>query len=1182
MPRKKLPDFPASTHVRDLSPVAKKLLEDAGWEFTAIRKYSGASCTFTDRYGVMKRTIDNPMGTAATQVQGFPTLIASHDLPEVDNPYVDSYIWADEIDADPEDLYITKSTENSDYNIFVTPFKDDESGETYLVEVRYPNFPEEGRTIKTPLMRAIEHFEDNCSSDSVHFMYQVNPKIKRLPSSEDVVKNPPMGPLWGSDHKECSESLVEGGLTIPDTGNDLTNMPSIALMRANPARNFIFAVDCEYYYDGKDDRYILTYQCAFLSVDHPGKIEQVIFYSLKGDRLDLGVCLSWVIGEYNLLSHAEINVKHMPESGVARDWTKVWRVPVINKKGRRVVGKFKSQAEAISNTCDDGVREFLSGFDRDHQLKRDPITNEPREPGGFEFDWGSSNKFALPVTVLFHSARNDLSGFAHGSRYAADLMVRVSDVQGGLVSLRDMYLHPASCVNHTRFYPIRLSMRDTMCFAPEGKKHLEDLGEVVQVPKMDVVDTDFGRKLLARAVPARDASKYIMKHMDEFLVGDPVGFMEYSSRDAVVTLCYASALWGFNCEMPVTITSASARMAHGIIGGVVGDVDKNYRGLMKVSHGKTLAPDRAGYLENTSLEPLNENCDRIQRAAQQSYHGGFNASMKIGYFKGLTHDVDMKNAYPTCMSVVPDIDWDGLCSGRVIYREWNAGMQILKQDFHSPFDPIFGFFEFEFPDTVPYPCIPVNVDGSLVFPRTSKSLDGVYACGPEIFLALQMGATVRVAQHGSAVQAAYRTDENGNVSHSLFHVVRQLVRDRAYAKKRYGEGSLADLLLKVAVNAIYGKTAQDVVDKWTWDAFRDEMVNIGGSIITSPVHASLTTAGVRAVLCAAMNELSLSGHESYSVTTDGFITDAPIEELDKLKLFGFADIYRTVRHELTGDDSMWSEKHNQMEFLNFTTRGNVALNVDGVANTDADYDPDDLLDGVCAHNSFVTGLREDSYEDRVALARAVLTRKDRVTCENKQWSRFRELASREHRKDFNVEKKERSISMDFDMKRKPIRSSFETAYPVINGETFEIANFDTEPYADVEEYRRYRDAADRVRDNGYCLRTMEDWALFWHYIDNPGGRHVHTGDLDWRILISCVRGHHHHGWTIPFLEGRKHSVAEKIEFINSFNKSDGHVFTRETWRNTMRKDRKDDMLSLEMCEGMLQAMCDAGDSMPDE
>lgn len=925
-----------------------------------------------------------------------------------------------------------------------------------------------------------------------------------------------------------------------------TQIPSIQQMRADSDDSLVVAVDTEFYYVADGERLILTWQFAFQSPANANTIEQVVFFSLDGTRLKLSRALSWLIEEYSL---TELPFCLFRRSGIDYKSTRRWSVPVLATSGRKAgqvyIGSYSSQDAAIVSTCDDNVRSYLSQFRHDHKRKRDAEGN-PLDVAGYDNVFREADKQALPVTLVFHAAKADLSTFYDGD-YETDLMVRVSDIQGGLVSLKSLSLHPHGCRRYWVFYPISLSVRDTMCFAPDGKKKLFDLGEAVGVPKLDVADDD-------------------KNDMLGFLGREPSRFFDYAINDSVVTIAYACELWGWNKSMPVTVTSASTKVAVSVIKAYFDieeeEFDGKFRGLVKVKRGLIKVSDQAGYIEDTALVPVNADAKILQDYAQNAYHGGYNGCNLVGYYTNYTFDFDLENAYPTCMALVPDIDWLGV-SGKLVVREWHAGEPMLLQDFRSPFDPIWGYITFRFPPTVKYPCIPVNVGGSLVFPRSSDGLDGVYAAAPDIYLALRLGAEVRVSDRGRSWQAAYWLDESGHVSFSLQQVVKQLVTDRRYAQQSYGKKSIADLLLKIAVNSLYGKTAQDVVDKRTWDAFREEMTNIGGSSITSPTHASLTTAGVRAVLLAAMNELDVMGYTSYSVTTDGFITDAPEAVMNHLDLFGFNQLFRSARVALTGDDSMWAVKHEQDDLLNLTTRGNVSLS----------------LGGVCAHNSYISGEEKDGYADRLAYQTATLSRTGRVSSDTAIWSGFRALSDRESRRDFAVAERTRSLSMDFDLKRKPVRSSFATVNPVVAGQTYEIANFNTEPYDTVDDYVKYKRAGKTCID-GAGLRTMANWSVFWARLstsNNSTG--VRITDLDWSIIVSCVRGWKYHGWSIPYLDGG-HSVAEKLAFINCFNMSEKR-FRQSDWDNAARRARQNDILGYDVCDATLDAMRAAGDAMPD-
>jgi hypothetical protein len=72
--------------------------------------------------------------------------------------------------------------------------------------------------------------------------------------------------------------------------------------------------------------------------------------------------------------------------------------------------------------------------------------------------------------------------------------------------------------------------------------------------------------------------------------------------------------------------------------------------------------------------------------------------------------------------------------------------------------------------------------------------------------------------------------------------------------------------------------------------------------------------------------------------------------------------------------------------------------------------------------------------------------------------------------------------MDFDMKRKPDRDSFYISTVIIEGLTYEIANFTTVPFRTIAEFKEYR------QRNTSCnckLRIEEDT---WREHDLIGGK----------------------------------------------------------------------------------------------
>lgn len=1036
----------------------------------------------------------------------------------------------------------------------------------------------------------------------------------------------------------------------------IQDIPSIAAVRSGLRPSVDIAEDTEFVTrDGR--RYLISHQYSVADPRDPGLRHDVIVFPNRR-RLRRSDATAWLIDRYELWAHPFSNVG---EDGFDYRKSRCWHLPF--PRGNNVIIKSFGTGEEAAKA----VEEFWPDGDCPYELKRSegvgrdgkrtvyyqralsedlslpdsaPIAGEVSAKDisrlftarsgrlylcpeaqklggkpeiGYVNDFGEIDRHALPITIVMHTAKADLTAYDFSGDYEQDLLVRCSQVQGGLVTLRSPRpAHVSLPDKYWCFWPVTYAVRDTMCLSPAGRQTLEALGETVDVPKHVISDKAVvavaeavGARLefdslydelkleelselvsqggidsseLTRALAAAYGGEKVVKgHMDAFLRLCPKEFAEYASQDTAVVLAYTEALFGPSTKPPVTMTSAATKVAKSVMGEYLSSTTKNgdygfdelYRGLRKENGGLVARRDRPGYIQDTKLVPISDDADRAQRFGQHCYHGGYNASLIIGLISVLTYDLDLENAYPSAMACVMDIDWthpDGCILETIDKRE------LTEQDFHTPFDPIFAYVEFEFPEDVPFPCIPVSVEGSLVYPRTSEGLDGVYACGPELWLALELGARVFVKRGVTCrVKLEDRDDGHEVPSRSLFRAVKALVNDRALAKRAFGKGSLAELILKVMVNSLYGKTAQDVVEKSTYDAYHDRMVGLGGSSITSPVHAALTTASVRAVLLATMDQLHESGYHTYSVTTDGMITDATCGLVESLDLYGLAGYFREARESLVGDPTMWAEKHRQNDLLNFTTRGNVALDEGGV----------------CAHNSFVTGAPKGGYEDRALLMDAVMRREGKVKCYKPKWKGFRDLAARgATRSDFVVdEDAARELHMDFDLKRKPVRESVADDIVKLDGDygeavfglgtgsvSYGIAHFDTVPFDSVAEYELYRGCAKAIRTAGGALRTASDWAAFFaRVLGSTSGVIRHLKDFEWAAVRTVVMGHRLGLWTVPELARTDMSVREKCAWINRFNRS-SRLFKPSDWNNARRGERASQMLPREAVADLLDEM----------
>ena len=763
------------------------------------------------------------------------------------------------------------------------------------------------------------------------------------------------------------------------------------------------------------------------------------------------------------------------------------------------------------------------------------------------------------VTLLCHAGNSDLSGFAYINNYSEYVLSKCSNVQGGIISTRPITIYPRTVDyamtkgRHVYSYPIALTISDTICHAPADKKCISDLASVVGI----------NTSLFERINPS---------DLHHLLKEDPVCFFERAAIRNLIPLLYAGLLYGFNRKLPMTITSRSAAMIKRSIKEYLGcrserEYETVFRGLKSIPKGLRKNEDDH-LVPAISKEAISLDAADVWNLFKSAYHGGYNSAPVIGYYPIDTFDYDLQNAYPTAMCLVADIDWKNPIEKRIKDR------MITIDDFKdslsgeiNPFLPMAANVQFSFPKDCLYPCIPTAYDGSIVFTLNTKDDTFISAAGPEIYLALKLGAKV-TCRDGMVLR---RLAKDGQVSCSIRHAVRQLVADRAKAKKLFGKGSLPDLILKTIVNAGYGKTAQQLIQKDCWDEYLGNMRNMDCSTITNPVIACMTTSIIRALLLAAQNQLHQLKYTVYSLTTDGFISNAPQSILKQLDLYDMHQIVAKARLFLTGGKSpeLWEIKHQQNDLLNFTTRGNVSLNTGEVPygaslrETEQYSNPIFTLPGVCAHANAKGPFIPDSFEDRLWLFQSVISRTGPILSFFEEYTSFKELAKGET---FRRNIISRNMNMDFDMKRKPLRASFHQMFIPIKEESYEFMNFETEAFETIEEYVRYRS----VRNAVSCLRTQQDWDAFFLKIDakeDDTSSIMHITSSQWTILQNCIAGHRAGLWIIPKLN--ELSGANRNEWIS---KHSPRPYTSNDWKNAGRSTRQRNLLPKEILSDKLSEL----------
>ena len=145
---------------------------------------------------------------------------------------------------------------------------------------------------------------------------------------------------------------------------------------------------------------------------------------------------------------------------------------------------------------------------------------------------------------------------------------------------------------------------------------------------------------------------------------------------------------------------------------------------------------------------------------------------------------------------------------------------------------------FEFPPDVKFPSLPVDGgDAGLIYPH-----QGISTCGaPEIATALWQGARIEIIR-GVIVPWDDRPDRA-----ELRPFVPKL-REWQEQRALYPEGSHENLTYKYLGNCGYGKLAQGLRDKTSFDTRTNQPNNIGPSRITNAYFAMYNTSLVRAAL----------------------------------------------------------------------------------------------------------------------------------------------------------------------------------------------------------------------------------------------------------------------------------------------------------------------------------------------
>ena len=762
----------------------------------------------------------------------------------------------------------------------------------------------------------------------------------------------------------------------------------------------------------------------------------------------------------------------------------------------------------------------------------------------------------ISVTLLLCYGERFLSSVDYKSKYSFNVLAYnnfLCPVNKGLFTNKPIRKTLKSYISRgwDFLYLVNLNIRDVVNHNCTGIDNLtpEVCGYVAGCKSTDFKSTKF--------------KSNFSEVLDEVLKFSPKLYMQYCWEYNTSVLIFMGKLWGFNKVIPTTITSSACRVAKSHISALLNvDNDKDYlavySGFVKRSK-KNHDNNSDTYSTDKVLQSLNSDCFLLQTMGSRSFRGGYNGCFSVDAMNGYeTFDIDANSAYPTAMALVPGIDYSNPIKKR--YNGYKLSLDDFKLDGEiNPMTPIFGYVVYEFPEDCLFPNLPryrENDEEAPCYPR--KETDAVCCCGPELFTALMNGAQITMVD---GVLANVLRDESGNIVYLYRDLVHSLVSARVEAAEQFGKGSLEERLMKLIINSLYGKIAQNVRDMFTSKDKSSE------SVITNNASASLITSFVRSLLFSSFTAIHSHGYKVYSATTDGLITDMPFSDFNNLTLFGFRDLLLKSRRAITGqaNPDIWSVKHTQKDLLNICTRGNASLTVE-----DKEHG---VLGGVFARNgvsSVYPELPKDCLVNRKAFIFNVVSRNGKVDSSYKKYPTLKEI---QNGFPYLPSNKVKSINMDFDMKRKPIKETLRAEYMEIDGIKYEVAHIDTVPFDDKVEFLRYREVADKQT----CIRTVKQWERFFFDLEaNDEGVYSgprNTEDYEWRILCDCISGYRAGLWDIPYLNTSNLTVNDKVNWIQSFNNSSSHTYNRKTWDKASEKKKQKSLLPQSILSSKLEELC---------
>lgn len=714
---------------------------------------------------------------------------------------------------------------------------------------------------------------------------------------------------------------------------------------------------------------------------------------------------------------------------------------------------------------------------------------------------GVITKWPGIINIYAHFIRADITSFAN---FWSDYKILLKGIRGTVSSFKNRYgidfdeqqerrVKTEQIMFDKRTSPPRCSnvaFIDTLLITPGGMG-LAECGELLGLPKL--------------TIPA----PYSITNMREYLLGDRAGFEAYALRDAEIAVRYALQVRNF-CARELMIDRVPATIGAMAVSRFTKTLKENNMSP-EVCLGTHIKTRELWLTEKQAFRTIKTPASVPSRELFETfpincYHGGRNECFMMGVTPSdHWYDYDLAGAYTTGLLDILTPDY--------------GNIRLSKNpDDYCGHVMGFALVTFRFPESVPYPSLPVRTDQyGLFFPLSGES----WATAPEIELALSLGAEMTI-HNGIIVPWICDTSPHNSESTSVFLPFVQQVREN---RNRHIKGSLEEKFWKEIGNSLYGKLAQGLRAKTAFDTARGLNRSLPPSSVTQPFFAAHVTGFIRAVVGELMNALP-SDSSVVSVTTDGFLTNCP---LNKINMSGpLSSRFQSLCDIVDPGSSMLTCKHEVSQLIAMKTRGQLtyrAIQGKPVVHARAGVKPPADIPR-SDYNDYMV----DLYLNR--LPGQTLSRSTLIST-REMWLSESDLVSREQ---------DIRLNLEFDFKRQPVQPAMNEGHLLMS----------SRPWDNMEEALQQRSLFDDWRQT-HTLKTLADWDdwcdfLYCRTVFSDMKLKVGSKRSDDILVRLFLRALTQCQWGLMLKDKKSYSCKEVAEWLTS----EGYSVTVTDVKNAVR------------------------------